>query len=98
MIASGARGAQPASDRPAEASANEGGAVGHADPWQALAEASTAELLCAAWLDLLCSTLVPAEAGMVLLAQTDPMKYASALIGRYKCQSKSAGRLCSWKR
>jgi biotin carboxyl carrier protein len=82
MIASGARGAQPASGRPAESSADErsvraevaggeGGAVGHTDPWQALAEASTAELLCAAWLDLLCSTLVPAEAGMVLLAQPD---------------------------
>ena len=39
--------------------------------WLALAEAQTDEQLCAAWLGVLCLSLVSARAGVVLLAQAD---------------------------
>ena len=42
-----------------------------ADPWSALATAETAEQLCVAWLQVLCSRLLDAESGLVLLAQAD---------------------------
>jgi hypothetical protein len=41
------------------------------DPWLALAQASTAEQLCRSWLEVLCRSLVNAEAGLLLLAQPD---------------------------
>lgn len=41
------------------------------DSWVALAEAQTDEQLCAAWLGVLCQSLVSARAGVVLLAQDD---------------------------
>jgi multidrug resistance efflux pump len=41
------------------------------DPWGALAQASTAEQLCRAWLDVLCRGLVDADAGLLLMAQAD---------------------------
>lgn len=42
-----------------------------ADPWAALAQASTAEQLCRAWLDVLCRGLLDAEAGLLLMTQAD---------------------------
>jgi len=41
------------------------------DPWQALAQASTGEQLCQAWLEVLCVALLRTRAGLVLLGQTD---------------------------
>ena len=45
------------------------GAAGGA--WRALAEASTAEQLCVAWLAVLCRSVVDARSGLVLLARPD---------------------------
>lgn len=39
--------------------------------WIALAQATTAEQLCRAWLDVLCQALVPAESGLLLVVQAD---------------------------
>lgn len=41
------------------------------DPWLRLAQAGTAEALCRAWLDVLCRSLLKADAGLLLLAQPD---------------------------
>jgi len=41
------------------------------DPWLALSRAGTAEQLCRSWLEVLCRSLVNAEAGLLLLAQPD---------------------------
>lgn len=49
----------------------EGARASPIDPWRALAEAATAEQLCSAWLQVLCRALLPAETGLVLLAQPD---------------------------
>jgi len=41
------------------------------DPWLALARAATAEQLCRSWLEVLCRSLVDADAALLLLAQPD---------------------------
>jgi biotin carboxyl carrier protein len=41
------------------------------DPWTALALAQTADALCRSWLEVLCSDLAHAEAGLLLMAQAD---------------------------
>jgi hypothetical protein len=41
------------------------------DAWRVMAEAETAEQLCAAWLEVLCRSVLSARAGLVLLLQVD---------------------------